>query len=86
MLVVVILIVLVVVTTGTFYFLSKKEVKENITPQVSEEELQTPDLGNLAPEVNVGVAVENPLENMPSTNPLEDIPNPFDNNYENPFE
>lgn len=37
------------------------------------------------PQVEVGKAVENPLEGMPSANPYEEVVNPFKEAYKNPF-
>ena len=34
----------------------------------------------------IGEGTENALENMPSTNPLEGVANPFRDTYKNPFE
>lgn len=33
----------------------------------------------------IGEGTENALENMPSTNPLEEVANPFRDAYKNPF-
>lgn len=40
-----------------------------------------------APEINVDVseAVKNPVEEMPSANPYENVKNPFKDSYKNPF-
>lgn len=39
------------------------------------------------PEINVDVseAVKNPVEEMPSVNPYENVKNPFKDSYKNPF-
>lgn len=34
---------------------------------------------------DIGKATANPLENMPATNPLENVANPFRDSYKNPF-
>jgi len=87
LLVIIIVMVLVTFVAGILYFSNKQEVGENTVPQAPEaENVNVPDLGNLAPEMDIGTASENPLVDMPETNPLEDVPNPFDSGYENPFD
>jgi len=82
--IVIVLIVLIAIAIGAYYLLSNKVEEESSVTEGSEESL-VPDLGNLAPVAEVGV-IENPLEDMPQTNPLDDVPNPFEGGYENPFE
>ena len=86
-LIVVILIVLAIIVVGIYYFLNNKVEEESSASEESEATKTTeiPELGNLAPEANIGM-VENPLADVPQTNPLEDVPNPFEGGYENPFE
>jgi len=82
--IVIVFVVLIAIAVGAWYFLSNKVEEESPVIEETEEAL-VPDLGNLAPVAEVGV-VENPLEDMPQTNPLDDVPNPFEGGYENPFE
>lgn len=42
--------------------------------------------GSLIPNLNVSPSVSESLEKMPSTNPLENVANPFEDAYTNPFE
>ena len=44
------------------------------------------EIGRAAGQVEAGDVVSNPMENMPSTNPFDEVVNPFDEAYENPFE
>lgn len=41
--------------------------------------------GVVVPSVEMGKAVENPLEEMPVFNPYEEVANPFTEIYKNPF-
>lgn len=41
--------------------------------------------GRIAAQVKPGDAVQNPLEKMPETNPFENVANPFEDAYKNPF-
>ncbi len=43
------------------------------------------EIGKAAAKTEAGAAVENPLEQMPSTNPFEKAVNPFKELYKNPF-
>lgn len=41
--------------------------------------------GRIAAQVKPGEAVQNPMEEMPETNPFEKVANPFEDAYKNPF-
>lgn len=43
------------------------------------------EIGRAASQTEAGTAVQNPLEQMPSTNPFEEVVNPFKELYKNPF-
>lgn len=43
------------------------------------------EVGRAAAQTKPGEAVKNPLEEMPSTNPFEQVVNPFKELYKNPF-
>lgn len=87
-LIILIAIAVVLIAASAVYFVSKgnKSGKEaNITrpspsPILSPTPASSPDVND-----NIGSATENPLENMPAANPMENVANPFRDSYKNPF-
>ena len=43
------------------------------------------EVGRAAAQTEASQAVTNPLEELPSTNPFEEVVNPFEEAYQNPF-
>lgn len=43
------------------------------------------EVGRAAAQTEASQAVTNPLEELPSTNPFEEVVNPFEAAYKNPF-
>lgn len=78
--VIVIILVIAVFAFGLYYFGYKKAglKKGGFLPAALKTE-------GFAPVVDVGDATKNPLDNMPSVNPLEEAQNPFRDSYQNPF-
>lgn len=82
----IIAVAVVLVGAWAVYFSSKsKKAGEGVNivpPSPSPIPSQSP-AGSLDVKDNIGNATENPLENMPATNHLENVSNPFQ--YKNPF-
>lgn len=82
-----IIAVVLLATAGVYYlFIYKGEKsKEGV-----KDRLQKVDVGvdfNIGVDAgNVGQGAESVLKNMPATNPLEEVANPFRDAYKNPFE
>lgn len=79
------IIAAVLLATAGVYFFSKSEKPK----EEAKEQPQKVDTGIDYTGVdagNVGQGAESVLKNMPSTNPLEDVANPFRDAYKNPFE
>lgn len=66
-----------VVAAGVYYFSYQKGFSVGF--QAGKE------AGRAAAQVKPGEVVSNPLEKMPSTNPFEEVINPFKELYKNPF-
>lgn len=77
----------VALTIFLVYYISKSKVEK--PEEVGQKEFQIPDVGadfNIGVNAgNIGEATENPLKNMPSTSPLEEVANPYRDSYKNPF-
>ncbi|MBI2450589.1 MAG: hypothetical protein HYV47_03595 [Candidatus Nealsonbacteria bacterium] len=71
--IIIFIIVLVLAAAGAYYFGYQQGFSKG------------KEMGKAAAEVGAGAAVENPLEEMPSTNPFEEAVNPFKDLYKNPF-
>ena len=77
--IIVIVIVLVILAGLILYWqYFYKPQEKGFTPSM-------PEIGNITPQA-VDVGSINPGESIPSTNPLDDLANPFEGGYENPFE
>ncbi len=74
LLIVIFVIVVLAVAGGGYYYGHKLGYEEGV------------EIGRVAAQVEAGDVVSNPMENMPSTNPFDEIVNPFDEAYQNPFE
>lgn len=77
--IIVIIVVLVVLAAAIVcwqYFYKPQE--KGFTPSMPEAG------GGAAPEA-IDVGAVNPVENMPSTNPMDKVANPFEGGYSNPF-
>ncbi len=85
---VVVVAVILVAASGGYYISKEKKAKEG-EKEGAKKELQDVGIGvdfNIGVDVgDIGKATENPLKNMPSTNPLEEVANPFRDSYKNPF-
>lgn len=84
--IIIILIIIIVLAVGgaAYYFLCyEKETPEG--PAASTVTPKVPEIGKVAPSVELGGGAENPLKDMPSTNPMENVKNPFKESYKNPF-
>lgn len=79
----IVLIVLAIFVVGIYYFLNNKVEVESPVYDFSSTEIT--EIENLAPEIDIGFT-ENPLADIPQINPLDNIPNPFDDDFVNPFE
>ncbi len=81
---IVVVAVILVAASGGYYISKDKKAKEG-----KKKEIQDIGMGvdfNIGVDVSdIGKATENPLKNMPSTNPLEEVANPFRDSYKNPF-
>lgn len=82
-----VLILMAAIGASIYYWLQyyqkpkAEPAKESAVPAPSLEETgKTEGLGG-----QVGKAITNPLENMPSVNPIEKVVNPFEEPYKNPF-
>lgn len=62
----------------------EEEKAEKAEVKVSKIEVGGVEMG-VGVEIDVGAATENPVD-IPSTNPLKDVANPFRDSYKNPFE
>ena len=74
LLIAVFVIVIVAAAGGACYYGHKIGYEEGV------------EIGRAAAQVEAGDIVSSPMENMPSTNPFEEVVNPFDEAYQNPFE
>ena len=81
------LAVVVVAGALAFYFVAQKNTVQQPTQQkrTEEKDSSVSAVGNTLGVQDIGQATDNPLEDMPSTNPLEDVANPFRDAYKNPF-
>lgn len=94
-------VILALIGAGFYFNSRNKKVEEEVrkneevninsnqdAEETAEEKSNDDDfvLGS-APEINVDVseAVKNPVEEMPSANPYENVKNPFKDTYKNPF-
>ena len=82
-----ILAVVVVAGALAFYFVAQKNTVQQPTQQkrTEEKDSNVSAVGNTLGVQDIGQATDNPLQDMPSTNPLEDVANPFRDAYKNPF-
>lgn len=86
-----IIIFLVAVAGLVFYLNSQKGFRALPKEEAKRAAEATGEIKEKAPTTSLekaleGVGVEgNPLEEIPSTNPFEDVPNPFRDSYQNPF-
>ena len=75
---------ILVATAGVYCIYQWKKPKEE-----AKDKFPKVDIGvdfNIGVDVSgVGKGTENALKNMPPTNPLEDVANPFRDAYKNPF-
>ena len=71
------IVAILVVAAGTYYFSYQKGFKVGYDAGK--------EVGRAAVKTGAGAAVENPLGEMPSTNPFENAVNPFKDLYTNPF-
>ena len=74
LLIVIIVIVIVAAGVGAYYCGHKIGYEDGV------------ETGRAAAQVEAGDIVSNPIGNMPSTNPFDEVVNPFDETYQNPFE
>lgn len=89
----IIIIVAVLIVGGVvYYYIIRPGLVEKLAPaeeERAEEKMPMVEIGGVemgvGVEVDIGKATENPVE-IPSTNPLEDVANPFRDSYKNPFE
>ncbi len=85
--VIIILIIAAILSAiaGVYYFSRGEKPKEE-----TKDQLQKVDVSvdfNIGVDVsNIGKGTESALKNMPATNPLEEVENPFRDAYKNPFE
>lgn len=78
----VIIIILVVLAAAIVYWqFFYKPQEKGFTPTLPE---VSSGVGSVAEGIDVGAV--NPIENMPSTNPMDKVANPFEGGYANPFE
>lgn len=77
-LIVIVLAVLAAAIVYWQYFYKPQE--KGFTPTLPE---MDSGVGSAAKGVDVGAV--NPVENMPSTNPMDKVANPFEGGYANPF-
>lgn len=80
----IIIIVIILAAALAVYF---SGLYKKLLPGEKAEERGMPQF-QFSPDVGgqVGKATGNPLAEMPSTNPLEQVANPFEDSYHNPFE
>lgn len=72
---IIIIIAILVAIAGVYYIPKEKKPKIDIGVDF-----------NIGVDVSgVGKGTENALKNMPPTNPLEEVANPFRDAYKNPF-
>jgi len=75
LIIIVVLMALIVVgLVGGYYYGRQTGYQEGV------------EVGRAAAQVELGDVVSNPMENMPSANPFEEVVNPFEEAYQNPFE
>ena len=74
LLIVVIVVVIVGAAVGTYYYGHSIGYGKGV------------EIGRAASQIEAGDVVSNPMENMPSANPYDEMVNPFDEAYKNPFE
>lgn len=74
LLIAVFVIVIVAAAGGAYYYGHKIGYEEGV------------ETGRVAAQVEAGDIVSSPMGNMPSTNPFDEVVNPFDEAYQNPFE
>ena len=83
--IILIIVAILLVIAGIYYFSRGEKPKEE-----TKDQLQKVDVSvdfNIGVDVgDVGKGTESALKNMPSTNPLEEVANPFRDAYKNPFE
>lgn len=83
--IILIVVIILLVIAGVYYFSRREKSKDE-----AEDLSQKVDAGiNYDVDANVGdvgKGTENALKNMPATNPLEEVANPFRDAYKNPFE
>ena len=80
----VIIIIIILISAGVAYcgfYYYEKGSAQPIEESAVKFELPQLDAGETAAQGTV-----NALENMPSVNPMEDVANPFEDTYVNPFE
>lgn len=74
---IILIVTVLVVGVGVYYFSYQKGYK--VGYEAGKE------IGKAAAKTEAGAVVENPLEQMPSANPFEEVVNPFKELYKNPF-
>ena len=71
------LIIVIIVSLAVYYFSWQQGYKAGFE--------KGKEVGKAAAKVEAGETVQNPFEEIPSTNPFEDAINPFRDSYKNPF-
>ena len=78
-----IIVAILVAVAGVYFIYGEKWLKEGMKKGLQGFGIDF----NIGIDVSgVGKGTENALKNMPSTNPLEGVVNPFRDAYKNPFE
>lgn len=81
---IIVIVAILVAVAGVYYIYKAKKTKEEAKDKFPKVEVGVD--FNIGVDVSgVGQGTENVLKNMPPTNPLEDVANPFRDAYKNPF-
>lgn len=80
-LVISIIVIIVLVAGGVWYYI----YKGGIGAPRAEEEVEKEKFPQLEVGGEVSKATVKPMEKMPSVNPFEEVVNPFEGSYKNPF-